>query len=171
MAASKFIKQVLGIFTEEAPGTAGGGGDAFKIPALDANGQLTTAMMPSGIGADTLTVLASEALTAGQLVNVYNNASTLNVRKADASAASAGKIANGFVLANVSSAANATVYRIGQNNQVTGLTPGPLFLSDSTPGAVTSTAPTTSGHTVQKVGDAATATLMDFEPGPPIVLA
>jgi hypothetical protein len=168
MAASKFLKQVGGAFQEETPGATGGAPDAYKIPALDANGQLTAAMMPTGIGADTVVLPASENLSAGAFVNIYSNAGTENARNADASG---GKPAQGFVLAAVTAGQNATVYLNGVNNQVTGATPGPVFLSDSTPGAATSTAPTASGHIVQKLGDAVSATQIHFVRQPEVTLA
>jgi hypothetical protein len=68
--------------------------DAGKIPALDGGGKFDSTMMPAGLGSDSKAVLASEAIAAGSLVDVYNNAGTLNVRKADATAS--GKEANGF---------------------------------------------------------------------------
>jgi hypothetical protein len=106
-----------------------------------------------------------------RLFQVYNNAGTANVRNADASSASAGKKANGFVLAAVLSGANATVYFGGLNTARTGMTPGPLFLSGVTPGGVVSAAPITSGQVVQGVGFAITTAIMQFVPGGGIVLA
>jgi hypothetical protein len=62
------------------------------------------------------------------------------------------------------------VYFEGINNQVTGLTVGPLFLSAAIPGGVTAIAPSASGNVVQSVGRAISATSMSFEPAQPIVL-
>ena len=53
--------------------SSAGVGDAGKIPALDSAGRLSSTMMPTGVGAETVSVVASEALTAGNFVNVYNN--------------------------------------------------------------------------------------------------
>jgi hypothetical protein len=149
--------------------TSAGAGDAGKLPALDGSGHIDVTVLPTGVGPETKTILASEALTAGNLVNIYNNAGTANCRKADASAASAGKIAHGFVLANVSNGANATVYLAGINNQLSGMTVGDEYLS--TAGAVVSTPATTSGYTSQKVGVAISATELAFQPTAPIILA
>jgi hypothetical protein len=74
--------------------------------------------MPTGIGADTASITASEALAAGDLVNIYDSTGA-KCRKADAS--TSGKEAHGFVLAAVESAASATVYFEGSNTQVTGI--------------------------------------------------
>ena len=54
----------------------------------------------------------------------------------------------------------------------TGLTPGArLYLSASTPGRATPTAPSTAGNVVQWVGDAVDTTEMDFEKSDPITVA
>lgn len=168
-SSKKFIKNNAGTLTEEAALTdSAGSGDANRIPALDASGRLDASFMPSGIGADTKSIASSENLAAGDLVNVWNDAGTSKVRKADAT--TAGKEAYGFVLAAVTSPANATVYFEGTNAQVTGLTPGPLFLG-TTAGSCVSTAPSGSGNVVQRVGLATEAASMNFEAGQPIVLA
>lgn len=169
MPASNFLKLNNGVITEEAPATAGGGGNENKIPALDGSGRLPTTMMPTGIGADTQNVTASENLSAGDLVNVYDDTGTAKVRKADAS--TSGKEAHGFVLAAVTSGNPASVYFEGTNDQLSTLTAGRLFLSATTPGAVTSTPPSSSGQVVQMVGLAVSATTMNFEAGSAIVLA
>jgi len=167
--ADKYLKNSGGSLAEvEGLASSAGAGDAGKIPALDAGGKLDTSMMPTGIGADTYSVLASETLSAGDLVNIYDNAGTANCRKADAT--TSGKEAHGFVLAAVTSGNNATIYCQGDNDQVTGLTAGNLFLA-ITAGATTSTAPSASGNVVQKVGVAASATSFNFEAGNPIILA
>lgn len=149
--------------------SSAGAGDSGKLVALDGSGKIDSTMMPTGIGADTASIVASEALAAGDLVNIYDNAGTANCRKADAS--TAGKHAMGFVLAAVSSSASATVYFEGTNTQVTGLTPGVQFLSAASAGLSTVTAPTGTGKVVQRVGFATSATALNFQAGEPIVLA
>lgn len=169
MAGNKYIKNSAGTLAEEvASQTSTGVGDAGKIVALDSTGKLDTSLLPTGIGADTAAVEASEALSAGDLVNIYDSLGA-KCRKADAS--TSGKEAHGFVLENVNSAATATIYFEGNNPQVTGLTPGVQFLSAVTPGAASVTAPTGSGNTVQKVGFATSATNINFQSGVPITLA
>lgn len=197
MAAKKYLKNNAGVITEEsavstsagagddgkivaltAAGildstilnsktTSAGAGDSGKIPALGATGKLDQSFMPTGIGADTAAITASEALAAGDFVNIYD-ATGAKCRKADAS--TAGKEAHGFVLAAVESAAEATVYFEGTNDQVTGLTPGKQYLS-ATPGLCTATAPSGSGNVVQRVGIATGAASMNFQYLDPIVLA
>ncbi|MCM6774977.1 hypothetical protein NDR87_26390 [Nocardia sp. CDC159] len=169
MAGDKYLYNNAGTITEKAAVQASAGaGDAGKIPALDSSGRLDNSMMPVGLGADTATITASEALSAGDMVNVWNS-SGAKVRKADAS--TAGKEAHGFVLAAVSNGASATVYFEGSNTQVSSLTPGPQYLSASTPGAATATAPSGAGNVVQRVGFATAATALNFDAGTPIVLA
>ena len=138
-----------------------------KLVMTGADGRLDISVLPVGVGADTAVINASEALAAGDLVNIWSNSGTANVRKADAS--TAGKEAHGFVLAAVASGQPATVYFEGTNTQMTGLTPGRQYLS-TTPGKTSATAPTGSGQVVQVVGFAVSATAMNFQSNPPIVL-
>lgn len=168
MAGDKYLFNNAGTITEKAAvQSSAGAGNAGNIPALDASGRLDSTMMPTGIGADTAIITASEALAAGDLVNVWNSTGA-KVRKADAT--SAGKEAHGFVLAAVASGAAATVFFEGTNTQVTGLTPGRQYLS-TTPGQATATAPSGSGNTVQIIGFATAATALNFQAMTPIVLA
>ncbi|WP_280475984.1 hypothetical protein [Nocardia farcinica] len=166
--ADKYIRQVAGTLTEiEATVASAGAANAGDIPALDPTGRFDPSLMPVGIGADTQQIQASEALAAGDFVNIHN-AGGARVRKADAS--TAGKHAHGFVLAAVASGAMATVYLEATNTQVTSQTPGDVFLS-TTPGLATSTPPSGAGQVVQRLGVATSATTVNFEPGQPIVLA
>lgn len=167
---AKYLSNVGGTATEVSGlVTSTGVSDAGKIVQLDGSGRLDTTLMPVGIGAETVAIVASETLAAGNLVNIWNNSGTANVRKADASN---GRIAHGFVLSSVASAATATVYMEGAVTGLTGLTIGAKqFLSATTPGTVTSTAPTTAAQTVQQVGYATSATSFTFSPMPEIVLA
>lgn len=138
-----------------------------KLVMTGGDGKIDVSVLPTGVGADTAVINASEALAAGDLVNIWNNSGTANARKADAS--TAGKEAHGFVLAAVASGQPATVYFEGTNTQMTGLTPGRQYLS-TTPGKTSATAPTGSGQVVQVVGFAVSATAMSFQSNPPIVL-
>jgi hypothetical protein len=168
--AQKFLRILAGVISElEALVTSAGAGDAGKIPALDATGKLDNSLMPVGIGADSKILVASENLAAGDLVNVWNDTGTAKARKADATVA--GKEANGFVLAAVTSGNNATVYFDGTDTQLSGLTPGAVYYLATTAGGVTATPPSGSGNVVQRVGRALSATELTFEPGEPITLA
>ena len=145
--------------------TSAGAGSAGKLAALDSSGRLDNTMMPSGIGADVFTATASEALAANDLVN---QATDGTVRKADASN---GRDVSGFVKAAVSNGAAATVYKEGSLTGLSGLTPGArYFLSATTAGSRTATAPTTPGQLWQPIGKAVSATEIDYEPELPITL-
>ncbi len=148
--------------------TSAGAGDSGKLPALDSTGRLDTSFMPTGIGPDTAAVVTSEALAAGDWVNIHNVAGAFRARKADGT--TSGKEKHGFVLAAFASAATATVYFEGTNAQVTGQTPGVVFLS-TTAGLGTATAPSASGNVVQRIGFATSATAVNSQSQTPIVLA
>lgn len=169
--AEKFLERnsTSGLITEnEGLVTSAGVSDAGKIPALDAGGKLDVTLLPNGVGPATALLPATENLAAGDFVNIYDNAGTPSVRKADASNS---RRASGYVLSAVTSGNNATVYFEGQNNQVSGLTAGQrIYLSTS--GQVTSTVPALPGSQIhQLLGKALGATLMDVEIDDEIVLA
>lgn len=147
--------------------SSAGAGDSGKLAALDGSGRLDATMMPVGVGADVATITASEDLAAGDFVNIWDN-SGAKARKADAT--TTGKFAHGFVLSSVTSGNPATVYFEGSNTGVTGQTPGPVFLS-TTAGIATSTAPSSSGNVVQRIGVATAAASINFESNVPLVLA
>ena len=169
MAAKKLLRLIGGVITEVfGVQTSAGAANAGDMVALDDTGRIDNSMMPVGIGVDTAVIDASEGLAAGDWVNVWNDAGTAKVRKADAT--TAGKEVNGFVLAAVTSGNPATVYFEGTNTQVTGQTPGPVWLQ-TTAGAGGATAPSASGNLVQQVGVALSATSVNFERGTPVVLA
>jgi hypothetical protein len=170
MAARKYLKVASGVVGEEAAiESSAGAGDEGKIPALDATGKLDSTMMPVGIVSETDLIPASENLAAGDFVNIWNSTGA-KVRKADATVS--GKQAMGFVLAAVTSPANATVYRISQNNtQLTGMTPGVEQFLATTAGGRTETPPSGSGNVVQSLGVAKSATELIFQPKDGIVLA
>lgn len=168
MAAKKFLRLVNGVLTEIfGVQTSAGAGNAGDLVSLDDSGRIDNSMMPVGIGADTAVIPASEALAAGDWVNVWNSTGA-RVRKADAT--TAGKEAHGFVLAAVTSGNPATVYFEGTNTQVSGQTPGPVFLQ-TTAGAGGPTVPSASGNVVQQIGVAVSATAVSFERSVPVTLA
>lgn len=168
MPAKKLLRLVSGAITEVFGVQAStGAANAGDIVSLDDTGRIDNTMMPVGIGADTAIIAASEALAAGDYVNVWNSTGA-KVRKADATVA--GKEAHGFVLAAVTSGANATVYFEGTNTQVSGQTPGPVFLG-TTAGQGTTTPPSTAGNVVQRIGFAVSATAVNFQSQPSVTLA
>lgn len=158
---AKYLSDVSGVMTEIAAiTTSAGAGDSGKIPALDSSGLLDISFMPVGVGAEVTVAASSENLTAGNFVNMYNN-TVINVRKADATTSA--KPAHGFVLANVTSPANATVYGISNKNTAqSGMTVGARQYLATTAGNRTETAPSASGNIVQYIGIALSATAVIF---------
>lgn len=158
------LKEVTGLTTST------GASDSGKIPQLDGSGRLDSSMMPVGFGAETKVIQASENLAAGDMVNIFSSAGSLRVRKADAS--NPARVAHGYVLSAVTSGQNATVYYGNLNTALSGLTVGDeLYLSASTAGAVTATAPSAAGSIVQRVGVATGATEALIEIQTPVELA
>lgn len=127
-----------------------GTSSASKLTALDSSGHLDLSVMPTGVGPDTQSILASEAIAAGAYVNIWNNSGTANIRNADNSAV--GKEADGYVLSAVSSGTTGLVYFSGNNTAVTGQTVGNVYLG--TVGTLSSTAPSGAGNVVQLIGTA-----------------
>ena len=169
MAAKKLLRLIGGVITEVfGVQTSAGAANAGDLVSLDDAGRIDNSMMPVGIGADTALIDASEGLAAGDWVNVWNDAGTVKVRKADAT--TAGKEVHGFVLSAVTSGNPATVYFEGTNTQVTGQTPGPVYLQ-TTAGTGGTTIPSASGNVVQQIGVAVSATAVNFERNAPVVLA
>ena len=170
MAIPKFLQVIAGQITEVFAGITASTGatDANKVIVTDVNGKLDSTFLPTGIGADTQTITASEAISAGNLVNVWNNAGVYNIRKADATIA--GKEAHGFVKTAIANGSSGLVYFEGNNDAVTGVSPGKLYLS-TTAGGFTTTAPSGSGNIVQEIGFGTQATNINFQYSRPIVLA
>jgi hypothetical protein len=168
--ADKPLQIISGVITQvEGKQSSAGAGDAGKIPALDAAGRLDSSMMPVGFAVDSKSITASENLAAGNLVNVWDDSGTVKVRKADAT--TAGKEANGYVLAGVSSGAAATVYFEQLITGLTSLTLGATYYLHTTAGGISTTAPCRSGNVVQRIGRAISATELLFQPSAPITLA
>ena len=158
--SKKFIRRdaTSGLHTEESAVTTQ---TADSIVATDGTGKIPSALMPTGIGADTKAFVTSEDLSAGDLVNLWLD-TTEKARKADAS--TAGKEAVGFVLAATTSPAEATVYFEGIITGLTGLTlASRQYLSASTAGAMTETPVSATGNVHQYVGKALSATEVSFE--------
>lgn len=169
MAGKKYIELGSNGFQEKAStDSSAGAASAGDLVALDSAGKLPLNMMPSGIGPATKSLVASEAITAPALINIWNDAGTAKIRKADAAS---NKPANGFILASVALAASADVYFEGEVTGLSGLVAGKLWLSATVPGSVQAGIPTATGHIAQSVGWATSATTMDFEAGDPITRA
>ena len=138
--------------------SSAGVSDANKIVSTGSNGRLDSTLMPPGIGAPTISIQASEALSAGVFINIHD-ATGSRVRAADNSNT---RPAHGFVLDTVASGNTATVYLSGQNTGLASLTPGTRYYL-GTAGAVTATAPSASGEILQYLGTADSPTSIVFE--------
>ena len=151
---------------KEAIVVGGSAENAGSIVALDENGKLDDTVMPVGIGAETKVITASENLSANDVVNIYDDAGTVKVRKANATDDT--KPAHGYVKDAVTSGSQAVVYTDGYLPG-TGLTIGSkYFLSAETPGGVTTTPPSATGNIAQVIGVAVSTTDIKFEPLVPI---
>lgn len=161
MAADKYVEMsTSGLAEKQAKDSSAGAGDAGKLVALNSSGNIDITMMPPGVAAEVMSIVASEALAANDLVNVYDNSGTPNCRKADASNA---RPAHGYVTSSVSSSATATIYTDGIIPG-SGLTIGARYWLSGTAGTSTTTIPTTATHIAQSVGFAKSATELVFTP-------
>ena len=141
-----------------------GSADAEKIVALNNSGKLDLTMMPDGVGAETEVYPASEALSANDLVNIFDDSGTLKVRKAVAS--DINKSAAGYVKDNVNSGADAAVYFEGRLQGLTGILPNTTYyLSSTQAGKYTSTPPVADGTIYQPVGTGIKTDQIRFEQG------
>lgn len=167
--ADAYIALVNGIDTE-VQGTVTGGTAAQngKIVALDATGRIDQTLMPVGITPDTYSGTAAEALTAANpFVYVKSDGQVAN-----ASGASGGNPAIGFVLANHASASQAIVYFEGRVTGLSGLTVGArYYLSDTTAGGLTATPVSGTGKLHQYLGRAVSTTTLSFEADDHIIRA
>lgn len=142
-----------------------GATDASKIIKTDSNGLIDLSLMPVGIGPDTVDLVCSENLSAGNAVNIYDNAGVPTVRLADRTN---NRPAHGFVLQNFTSAQIAKVYKDSKNTALTGLTIGVRYFLGAS-GVISVTPPAAgSGHLLQPVGFASSATVLDIEIENPI---
>lgn len=170
MPAKKYLSLVSGRIKEAASlvVSAGAASDGSLV-ALDPAGKLDASVLPAGLGANTVAVICSEAVSANDLINIYNNVGVPNARKADAT--TEGKEANGFVKSAFASGATATVFTSGNLiTGLTGLTTGRVYLT-TTAGLLSATPPAAAGNVVQMIGTAVGSTIVAFEPEEPVTLA
>jgi hypothetical protein len=168
MTTNKFLTILNGIKTlTTAISESSGVANANTLVATGSDGRIGNSLLPSGIGAATEIMVASENLSAGDFINIWLDSATRKARKADASN---NRPANGFVLSAVALNASATVILQGINNQLTGIAIGTIYyLSGTTPGKPTDTAPTTTGTIIQNLGYPVSTTGINFEYDTPIV--
>lgn len=145
---------------EEAQGTSTGGtGTGGKIVHVDESTErLHPSLMPVGVAAETYVGNAFENLNvATPLVYIKADGTVAN-----ASGASGGNYAVGFITQSYTTGQSVTVYFEG-SIATTGLTPNqPVFLSDSTAGGMSQTKVTGANKLYQEVGWAITASSVNF---------
>lgn len=155
MAQRKLIQvNANGSKTEYAGRNASTGvSEADEFIIADATGKMSATFLPNGVGADSTTHTAGEALAAGDFVYISGTGTVL---KADATAIA--KQARGYVLTSVLNAGLATVFFDESNSALSALTIGSNYFLSTTPGLATLTAPTVAGQIVQQLGFATSAT-------------
>lgn len=148
----------------EASTVSAGSADAGKIFAVGSNGKYDPSLIP---GIDVTAIEASENLSAGNYVNLWNDAGDIKVRKADASN---DRPAHGYVNDTVTSGNPVSVYFEGANTGQSGLTPGArVYLGAA--GVGTNTVPATPGSVIhQFLGIAISATEVNTDIDDEIVL-
>ena len=169
MSTARYLALLNGTTTMVVPAvTSSGAATGGQIVALGSNGQLDPSVMPSGIGATTVTAVTSAAISAGQLVNFYSASGVLTARPADSTAA--GSQAQAYATAAVASGATGSFNVSGLVTGLSGLTIGATYFL-GTVGGVVAVAPSTAGNVVQTVGNAISATSLEFAPQTPVTVA
>jgi hypothetical protein len=158
--AKKYLELNAGkVSTKEATVISGGGANAGEIPALDGTGRLDVSVLPLGVGPDLSILEASEDLTAGQYVNIYNVGGVAKARLADGSN---GREAHGFVKSSYTTGQSAHIYYEGPNEALTSLTVGARYYLN-TAGSVSATPRSAGIHQFMGVAVSATAINTDIE--------
>lgn len=114
------------------------------------------------------TIQASEAIAQHDFINIYNASGSMRIRRADASDPL--KFANGFAINAIASGASGLVANTGLNPLTVTTASSEVWLSDTTPGAITTAAPSTSGHIVQPLGPAIVGMGVFFTPQGRVIL-
>lgn len=115
------------------------------------------------------TIDADEAIAAGELLNVFDDAGTPKVRLADAS--DPARPCNAFAVTAAAAPGDpCTIMASGINKQVAPAQSGAVWLSETTPGGYEFAVPAGAGEIVQSIGTAIEAVGIVFNPGPAIEL-
>lgn len=109
MSAEKYIAVESGQLVEKETVTTGGSaGDAEELIRLDSAGRIDPSLYAAPADAHSYSVECDETLSANQMVNIFNDAGAVKVRKAN----KAGKPAHGYIesgTAAVAAGGNITV--------------------------------------------------------------
>ena len=156
-----FLKLINGEVSEgNAVDVSAGAADAGKLVKLGAGGKFDASMIEGGIESRSMT--ASEALSAGDIINIWNDAGTAKMRKADADN---GRAVDGFVLQAVGNGASGTVYlEEAVISGYVGLTVGATYWLSTVAGAIVVASPNGNNVLSQIVGKAVSATELRFRP-------
>lgn len=142
--------------------TSSGSADAGKMVRTNSDGVIDITLLPSNIGAESFTVIAGENLAANDLIYLYDDNGIRKCKKAIAT--NENTLAKGYVTTSASAGSEVTVYTSGYITS-SGLdySKSSVYLSATTAGAVTQTAPSGSGQWVQIVGSPLAADKFKFE--------
>jgi hypothetical protein len=146
--SSKLMDILVGVSASSGPN------DAFMPVVLNSAGVLDQTITGTGVAA-----VAQGALPAGSLIHLFDNAGTLTARLASAAANPNQFLATGFVVASYNDAEAITAVLSGRyvyNDGIAEFSAGDIgvevFLSATTPGHITKTAPSGGGQADQVVG-------------------
>lgn len=151
MNAPRYITLVNGLRTLVSAITQSvGNASGFKIVATRVDGKIDPTFLPPEVEVQTEAIAAAEAIGAGRFINIYNDAGIRKIRNADASN---GREAHGFVLSAVAIGEIGTVYKSGANTALSGNSGAKLFLSATSAGEGSSSAPDlAAGVIIQTLG-------------------
>jgi len=157
MADGKFLSLENGRKKlKQAINQSTGASDADKIIRTDASGKIDRSFIPD---LDISVLEASENVSAGDFLNIFDDGGVAKVRLADASN---DRRAHGFAGETVTVGGNVTVLREGTNADLSGLAIAVRYYLD-TVGQVTSTPKTAMGEIHQYLGTAESAVAINIE--------
>lgn len=169
MSGKKYVKlNATGDLEEESSVQSSAGvADAEKIVALDNQGMIDESMLRSS---EVVELEASETLTAGDIINIWDDGGTPKVRKATNTGIATK--AMGFVRDGIASESTGKVYFEGKVTGLADLTPGKEYFLGVAGAIVDNSAlPSTTSSIVQKLGKAYSANAFTFEVQQMIILA
>ena len=122
------------------------------------------------LGTQQLAFTASEALNAGDFVNIFDDSGEIKVRKADRTTPSGVRSVNGYVLSDVFAGDTVVMYLSGMNTALSGLIPNENYALNTNGGVISiSTLPAIDGEIFQYLGIALSATALLVQINLPIL--
>lgn len=159
---AKILDEVRAAVRRDLQGVVRGG----KVRLEKGAGEMPAGSLPPEAGAPSQQADASEALAAGDFVNIHFDG-VARVRRANAAN---GRVAHGYVTQAVAVGDTATIYQGGRNGHVSGQQAGATVYLATTAGQATASAPDGTGQVVQPLGVALSAGEIAFQPGTPVYL-